>query len=194
MEQDEKNMHKPTSFRKLMLWACAVGALLLVLVLTVMNGYYVEEERDYGKVITLSEEQFRQIADGDGYLQSSDKDEKEVAKRLSKRVGKRMKFTFVNDLQNMQGNCEGQAMVCSAVINCAFKERGFKNCSAKPVIVQGYFYNINVNKLLCAVVPSKYESFVVNHCVVKVHYSSGEEEYLDPSICDGVFSIHKRGK
>ncbi len=194
MVKEEKSMQKHKSFTKWMLLACTVGAFLLVLILIVMNGYYVEEGRDYGKVFTLSEEQFRQIADGDDYWQSMDRSEAEVAKRLSKRVGKLMKFTFRNDLQNMQGNCEGQAMVCSAVINHAFKERGFLDCHAKPVIVQVYFYNINMNRLLCAIVPSKYKYFIVNHCVVKVHYSSGEEEYLDPSICDGAFSIQKKGK
>ncbi len=192
MEKAEKSKRKRTSRTKWMLWACAAAALLLVLVLTVMNGYYVKEQRDYGKQIALSEQQFRQLLDEDGRWQSSAEGEEQVAKRLCRRVGKCMKFTFRNDLPKMQGNCEGQAMVCSAVLNRAFEERGFRNCHAKPVIVQAYFYNINMNRLLCAVVPSKFTNFVVDHCVVKVHYSSGREAYLDPSICDGVFPIHKR--
>ncbi len=107
-------------------------------------------------------------------------------------VAKKMTFAYRNNLPKMEGNCEGQAMLCSAVLNKAFEELGFKNCYAEPVIGQVYFYNINMHNILTKIVPKKYKNFVVNHCVVKVHYDDGEERYYDPSIADGYMNINKK--
>ncbi len=194
---------------KTIIWKIAIVCivifvLLVSLVRYVSGGYYFKEERKYEKQMAITTEQFKQIVDYDGLdyvdywkganerLYDIDVDVQFIAECTIDDVSRKMTFAYRNNLSEMKGNCEGQAMLCSAVLNKAFEELDFKDCYAEPVIGQVYFYNTNVHKILVKIVPKKYKNFVVNHCVVKVHYSNGEEKYYDPSICDGCWDINKK--
>ncbi len=174
--------------KKVKITLVALGIIILFAALLYTAGvitghnYTVMEERDYNNSTTLTATQIDKIF-GDAYFTSSFwNDEAWVVQYVALSVADCMHYTMKNDLANMRGNCEGQAMVCSAAINYAFKKCGIEGCYAKPVIVQAYLYGINMNSVLSSVVPTKYRHFVKNHCVTKVHHSNGYEEYFDTSI------------
>ncbi len=169
------------------------GVILYIICVITGNNYSVVEERDYGRSVTLTPEQidkiFKDIDLKEFYLNEQSAfygDESWVINFVVDNVAKEMHFATKNDLPHMRGNCEGQAMVCSAAINYALRQCGISDCYAKPVIVQAYLYGINANKVLSAIVPAKDKHFVVNHCVVKVHHADGDEEYFDTSIPFGL--------
>ncbi len=165
-----------------------IGILAVIMLFVLFNiyvafGITVAEEHDYyNSQLVVSVEQIQQVLDEDSYWKDPSNDERSITLHLCHLVEDKVHFTYKNDIQQWQGNCEGQAVLCSAILNAAYQQRGLENCYAKPVISQIYLYHTNLNELLYSIVPEKYKHFVVNHCVNKVHYSSGEEEYFDTTV------------
>jgi len=98
-------------------------------------------------------------------------------------TAERLFFSEKNNISDGKANCIGYARFCSDVCNYAFKYNGLSYVS-KPVVGIVYYFNIDLCKMLTAVVPERYKGFVKDHDFIEITSGSSTVFYFDPCLYD----------
>lgn len=93
-----------------------------------------------------------------------------------------LSFTEKNDLDNGKANCVGYAVLCSRICNYAFQVNGM-GYRAKPVVGYVSFYGVNLCRLLQAVAPQRWKTFVKDHEFVELQLED-RPLFFDASLYD----------